>query len=163
MRFLPYENFHIISDLKPDEVQQKLTEVTSSDSGYIISFPRSYPAGPNTPFTGHVSNNTFEIKPKIIYRNAFLPQIRGSFEAYNEGSKINIKMTLNIFVLTFMSIWLIGSGIAFFQLFPEMVSNHHKARDAAPPLMLLVCYGVTLGGFKSESISSKTFLTDLLT
>jgi hypothetical protein len=163
MRFLPYENFHLISDLSPEKIRERLMEVSSPDSGYIISFPRSYAAGPNTPFTGWVSTNSFEFKPKIIYRNPFLPRISGSFEAIKGGSKIRVKMTLNIFVLIFISIWLIGSGIAFVLLFPEMISEHHKARDAAPSLMLLVGYGITLAAFKAESISSKTLLFDLLT
>jgi hypothetical protein len=162
MRFAPYENFHIISDLKPKEVWQKLTGVTMPESSDIVSFPKSYPAGRDTPFSGSISINSFEFQPKIIYKNAFLPQIKGSFEAYKGGSKIHVKMTLHIFVLIFISIWLLGSGIAFILFFPEMISEHHKARDAAPPLMLLFGYGVTLGAFKSESISSKTFLSDLL-
>src|SRR5258708_29873212 len=105
MNIFPYENFYITTKLKPIEVQNRLQEAVRPDSGYVISFRGSYPAGANSPFKGYAINGVFGFKPNIIYRNAFLPQIKGSTEPHGEGSRIHIKMTLYVFV------WIAFAGL----------------------------------------------------
>ena len=162
MRYFPYENFYIISKLKPNEVQEKLQEVVSPDSGFIFSLRGYNTAGPNTPFKGYALNGAFEFKPAIIYRNAFLPQIKGSTEAYLDGSRVHVKMTLYIFVMIFMSIWLVGAGLVCLAFVPKFINNKHTETDIIPYCMFLFGYLLVTYGFKSESLSSKSFLVELL-
>ena len=74
MPFLPFENFYIITDLKPDEVQARLEKEVEPDKGFSFSglFSRS-----DRNFTGYVVNGTFEFKRVINYRNSFLPPNQG--------------------------------------------------------------------------------------
>jgi hypothetical protein len=46
MKLLPYENFYIISKLKPEEVQERLQEAVSPDIGYSFYFYGLNPLGP---------------------------------------------------------------------------------------------------------------------
>jgi hypothetical protein len=104
MKLLPYENFCIISKLKPEEVQERLQEAVSPDIGYSFYLGGLNPLGPNTPFKGCITNNKFAFKPTIIYSNSFLPQITGSIEACDGGSRIHVKMTMYTFVMITMGL-----------------------------------------------------------
>lgn len=160
MRFFPYENFYIITRLTPDEVHAKLEEVVSPNGPMIFNFFSTSDGGLNTPFKGYVNNGQFEFKPNIIYRNSFLPQIKGSTEAYNDGSRIHIKMTLHVLLMIITGILLTVSGIAFLVSLPRLINNN--APDIIPCFVFMFVYLLATGAFKSESISSKSFLAALL-
>ena len=161
MKFLPYENFYIYSDLKPEEVRAKLTEVVSSWSGYIFSLRGPNPAGPWTPFKGFVERNYFEFTPTIIYRNSFLPQIRGTVEDHGDGTKIHVIVALHPLMPILTILILAGSAVYCILVFPELISTHHRAADVAPYLVFLIYSCLATVAFKSESISSRNYLIEL--
>ena len=162
MMLLPYENLYVISKLKPDRVVEKLLEVTSRDTGYSISLKGLNPNGPNTPFKGYVHINGFKFKPNIIGSNSYLPQIQGSIESYNEGSRVHIKMNMYVFMMIIQGV-LLGACLFFcVKFFPHLISARHSEMDIIPFFIFLFLYLIMMYGFKSESIKAKSLLTDLL-
>ena len=163
MKLLPYENFYIITKLKPEEVVETLKEVISPDSGYIIS-ARGFlnPTGPNTPFKGYVNYNGFKFKPNAYHNIPFLPQINGSIEPYGEGCRVHVKMRLYVFIMIIMGIMISVAGFFCVKFFPHLISNRHAETDIIPFFIFLLFYLFVMGGFKFESISSKSFLKELL-
>jgi len=163
MKFFPYENFYILSPLKPDEVVELLNkEALSPDIGTSYKIGGHNPLGSNTPFKGDITSNKFACKPTIIYRNAFLPQITGSIDARDGGSRVHVKMKISIFVMIPMVLIITAVAILSILFMPRLFSDKHSATDAIPILAFLVLYSMVLGAFKSESVTSKTYLVALL-
>ena len=162
MNFFPYENFDIISSLEPKEVEVKLQEVVSQESGYNITLRGYSQAGLNTAFKGYVTENEFKFKPNIIYRNVFLPQIKGSIQPFNEDSRIHVTMTLYVFLSIIMSIWLVGSLIACSLLIPKLIESKPSEKEIIPFILFLFGYLFMMLGFETEGRRSKFFLINLL-
>src|SRR6202012_905244 len=104
MKLLPYENFHIITLLKPAKVQGCLEREVEPDAGFSFKGVFSSPSA--VYFSGYVVNGTFEFKRIINYRNSFLPRIKGSTESWISGGRVHVKMKMHIAVTIFMCIWL---------------------------------------------------------
>jgi hypothetical protein len=161
MKFLPYENFYLVTPLKPAEVQERLEQNTQAAPGFSFSsmFSQSYDAC----FSGYVINATFEFKRNINYRNSFLPLISGSTEAWPGGSRVHVKMRLNTAVMIFMCVWLGGVGLACAGVIASGVSDKHFEPAALIPFgMFLFGYALATGGFKYESNKAKTLLLGIL-
>jgi hypothetical protein len=161
MNFLPFENFYIITSLKPEEVQDHLQEIVEPDKGF--SFSNFLSSSSGYYFTGYVINGTFEFKRIINNRNSFLPQIKGSTETWLNGSRVHIIMRMHIGVTIFMCMWLgfaLLFGVGF--LIQETKKGPFKIVDLAPFGMFLFGYLLSLGGFKYESNKAKNKLVDLL-
>lgn len=161
MILLPYENFYIITKLKPEEVDSKLQQEVSPPRP-IFNFSL-FSSSQNTYFEGYAANGTFEIKRAINYRNSFLPQIKGTIEAWPGGSRVHIKMSMMILVTIFMCFWLSFAAIAGFAfLNQEINKEHYSAGDFAPFGMFFFGYALAMGGFKYESRKAKAFLMEML-
>jgi hypothetical protein len=59
MKYLPYENFYIITLLSPGEVKEQLKKVIEPDTGF--SFKKLFYRSSDYYFSGDVVNNIFEI------------------------------------------------------------------------------------------------------
>jgi hypothetical protein len=62
-------------------------------------------------FTGTVSDEGFQIRRIIYYRNSFLPIIRGRFCPHAKGVRVEVTMRLPVAMLVFSSIWLSFAGL----------------------------------------------------
>ncbi|MGZ3871947.1 MAG: hypothetical protein ACXVJD_03460 [Mucilaginibacter sp.] len=161
MKFLPFEDFYIITGLKPGQVQERLEKEVEPDMGF--SFKKLFSPQSGRYFTGYVVNGTFGFKRIIQHRNSFLPQIKGSTEAWLNGSRVHVKMSMHIGVTIFMCIWLgfaLLLGFGFF--IQEIRTAPFKIEDLAPFGAFLFGYLLSLGGFKYESIKAQKKLFELL-
>ncbi len=161
MRFLPFENFYITTSLKPDEVQERLRQEVEPVQGF--SFKNIFSASSGAYFSGYVAIGAFEFKRLIYYRNSFLPVIKGTTETWLNGSRVHVKMRMEIAVIVFMCLWLGGVGIAGLAFFVNNISNHEFDAASLIPLgMFIFGYLLATGGFKFESIKAKNKLLELL-
>lgn len=161
MKLLPFEDFYINTNLKPGEVQSSLEKEVEPDKEF--SFKNLFITTSDYYFSGYVVNGTFEFKRIISYRNSFLPQIKGSTEAWLNGSRVHIKMRMHTAVIIFMCIWLGFTalfGIGF--LIQEMNKRPFEIADLTPCGMFLFGYLLTMGCFKYESVKAKDKLLELL-
>lgn len=114
------------------------------------------------PYEGSINGNSFSITRIIGYRNSFLPRINGVIEKDFNGSKINVKMRLHVFVIVFMCIWFGGVGVGCLAvLTPLFNSDTFEPMKLIPFGMLLFGYALVTGGFKYESIKSRKYLAQL--
>jgi len=161
MKYLPYEDFHIITPLKPAEVQALLAKETEPVKQF--SFSTLFSRSSGYYFSGYVVNGMFEISRVIDYRNSFLPQIKGSTEAWLNGSRLHITMQLHPAVMAFMFIWMGGVGLAAVAVISAGFSERSfEPLSLIPLAMFLFGYLLSTGGFKYESRKAKAKLIDLL-
>ncbi|NJK37442.1 MAG: hypothetical protein HC835_02675 [Oscillatoriales cyanobacterium RM2_1_1] len=99
MKFLPYENFTVQSSEPLTAVVRRL-EAQIEAPRIRWSFSRNHP-----PYAGKLSENGFEVRRIIHYRNSFLPRIRGQFEASSGGTKVRIRMDLHPLIIAFLLFW----------------------------------------------------------
>jgi hypothetical protein len=159
MKFFPSEDFYIISQLKPAEIQIRLEkEITFKNTSISALFE---PSG-NTYFEGYSANGFFEIQPIIQGRNSFVPQIKGNTEPYLNGSRIHVKMNMMSGVIAFMCIW-IGFAVLFgFGFIFQSLKNHDLSFAIIIPFgMALFGYMLALGGFKFKSVDARQKLLDM--
>lgn len=151
MWLFPSENFYIISKLTPGEVANKLKETIYVPNG--AQYIENYDAYSVKYFIGYANNNGFKVKPDITYRNTFLPEITGSCESFNQGSKIHIKikiMPLGLMALYFfISILLLATVVMM--VIHDLNKSPFGLADLIPMIMCLFIYCLALFSFKYES------------
>jgi len=165
-KFLPYENYVLTTRLSCDEVLKRIAENIEEKQGFNFSiFSRSY----NKPYTGEIIGHSFKISRNILYRNSFLPVIKGQVSSYPRHTQINIKMRPVIFVLVFMTFWLgivgvvcISTLLAGLLQFREVLQNGFSPMFLIPFGMFAFGWLLSYFGFKRESNKSKEFLARLL-
>jgi hypothetical protein len=91
MILIPYQNFYIISPLKPEEVKLRINDNLAPDKGVFSPVPIL--------FKRKLKSNEFEIFPRFAGRNSFTPKITGIVEGNLSGSRIQITATLFRMVL----------------------------------------------------------------
>ena len=158
MKLLPRDRFSI-------QTHQPLSTVLAILERHIEAprmrwgFSHNHP-----PYTGQLSEEGFEIRRIIHYRNSFLPQIKGRFETAPEGTFVHITMGLHPLVLIFMLLW---GSIWFTAAVPAFLVG---ALDGSVPfeIALLFC-GVPLamclifwGTFWYEAKRSRRELTQII-
>ena len=160
MKWLPYENFYVDTNLKPDAVQSDLETEVGPDPGF--TFTTIFSQRSECYFLGSVANGTFRIRRQIYYRNSFLPRITGTIEPYLNGSRVHVKMMPHILVTIFMCMWMGGVGVAcLVVLFIYTKAENFNAVTLVPFGMFLFGYVLFTGGFKFESIKAKTRLAEI--
>lgn len=117
----------------------------------------------NTKFTGHITGNSFKVRPVIQYRNSFIPIITGQLTPLPNGTQIVITFTLIRLVFVFMCIWfaimtIVGTTIAI-----SSIAKGTLPREAFVP------FGIDIFGlalfitlFNSEVNSAKEDLIAIL-
>lgn len=159
MKLLPFEDFYIISHLKPDEVQQQLQQVVEPPPALKDWFdgpPTSY-------FKGWGNNGTFEIRRVINYRNQFLPVIKGSTETYINGSRVHVKIRMTKFITIFMSVWLFWAALGGFAVvMQQMEKAPFKTNMLLPFGMFFFGYAIVKGSFIFESRKATDKLCEVL-
>lgn len=91
----------LITNLTPEEVKSvidKSSKKWTSSSALFSSRKRL--------FFGEIDNCEFKLYRHIKYRNSFLPIAYGRIESDGFGSKIIIRISMDIFTILFMFVWL---------------------------------------------------------
>ena len=95
----------------------------------------------------------------IQYRNSFLPQINGKIQNENNGTQIQVTMSLHAFVFFFLnSLVLICPDFLHRCLYKTIREKEISVELFLPLGMLLFVYTLTMAGFKSESKQAKEYL-----
>jgi len=66
MKFFPYENFYIVTRLKPDQVQLRLEIAIGPVNDRLLNFRDLFTRENFTQFRGYSVNGMFEFKPTSI-------------------------------------------------------------------------------------------------
>ncbi|NEQ53189.1 MAG: hypothetical protein F6K11_24140 [Leptolyngbya sp. SIO3F4] len=160
MKYLPFENITYKTQLDPDEILKRLSEVIEPKK--TIRMKGMFGNNNHKPYEGRISKNIFIINRIITYRNSFIPTIKGIIEKDNDGTKIHVKMRLHEVAMVFMFIWFGGVGIALLIFLVSMFNDQHFEPIILIPFgMLIFGYVLVTAGFKYESIKSKKYLTQL--
>jgi hypothetical protein len=160
VKYLPFENYTISTTLSIEQAKQRLSDSLEPDRSpdYIMHHKTK-------PFTGRISMDEFSINRVIMYRNSFLPDVKGRFVDEMGHTEIRIVMRPSVFVLAFMGIWMSGALIACVAAFGSLIDNSgarpFSPFQLAPFGMVLFGYGLCTVAFKAESKKAKQFLSDL--
>ncbi|TXI95149.1 MAG: hypothetical protein E6Q35_10200 [Chryseobacterium cucumeris] len=152
MKYLPFERITYKTNLSEKEVLTRL-------SGFVE--PKKFGLGKNyiKEYEGSIYNNSFEISKVIQYRNSFLPQINGKIQNENNGTQIQVTMSLHAFVFFFLIVWCSFALIFFIGVSIKTIREKEISVELFLPLgMLLFVYTLTMAGFKSESKQAKEYL-----
>jgi len=160
MNLLPYENFYIITQLKPVEVQERLE--TEIEPVTPFSFKKLFVRKSAYFFKGHAANGHFQIRHIIFHRNSFLPIIKGSIKTYLTGSRIHVIIRMHLLVTLFMCTWFGMVGFGAIVYLTGATANNFSPPPFFALLMFLFGYGMMIGAFKYESIKAKDKLLELL-
>lgn len=162
---LPFENYKIITNLKPEKIVEKLIANVKPKREISFSFK---PVEITKPYQGEVYKTGFKINRCIDYRNSFLPEITGTFSTFLGKTEVNISMRLFTLVKVFAILWLsvvgvVCIGIIFGYIF---FANNLSKIQFSPAI--LIPFGMFIFGcllftlpFKIESKKAKEFLDKL--
>jgi hypothetical protein len=156
MLLLPFEKIVYKTLLKSDEIVLRL-------SG-IVGPKRLFEINSDKPYTGRFGDRMFEIERAIGHRNSYNPKIFGVIDSTPEGTTIHVTMRLSRPILIFTCLWLLTIGAlsvasATDHLFSRASSNGETILFIG---MFVFGYGITMAGFKTESIKSRKYLLQLL-
>lgn len=162
-KYLPYENYILVSSLDNDEIKSRLQE--NINLKYYTAFQKTKNNTSEKPYEGNIIENKFSINRVIEYRNSFLPLITGEITSKLTGSEIHIKMQLHKFTRIFISLWLgfvslicVIMIIVLIVTFSKISSQEFKPASLIPFGMLAFGFLLTILSFKAESSKSKVFL-----
>lgn len=144
MLWLPYERCELVSSLPMAQAVDTLQRATAAWKFTL------WGGQPET-FLGRVDAYGFELRRNIRYRNSFLPQVRGEFEAAGAKTLIKLRLRLHPVVLIFMCIWMSGVGMALISTAYASIKLHRWNPVLwVPCAMFLFGYLLTMGGFLYE-------------
>ena len=153
MKILPYDTSIILtSDSLPIVLQRLNAKV---EPPKIFRFSTRH-----APYQGTISEEGFQIKRIIHYRNSFLPRIRGRFEVQSHQTLIHVQMSINPFVKAFLAFWYLGwfSILVSITLTGSMPLHMATLYVGAPMLMLII----SLVAFWSEANRSRSELSQII-
>ncbi len=161
-KYLPIENYTLITKLSVEEIMQRLTQnVEPRKNVRMHGFGRKS----LKPYEGEITTNSFKISRIIDSRNSFLPMITGNISSFLGKTEIKIKMQPATFVLIFISLWLGIVGIVCLGMAAVALAQISKifTKDFSPMTFIpfaMFIFGCLLThfAFKSESKKSKQFL-----
>lgn len=145
MKKLIYLEDSFESGKTPEEIFDLLNSITAP------SKPGFYIRG-DSEFIGKVSVSEFKIVRNIVYRNAFIPIIRGSIAEHGNGAKIYINMRMNTAVSIFVTVC--QSIVALVLLFGIIVILAGGWKDG----LLMVCVPLLMLIFVQVMIRTAFFI-----
>ncbi|BAY83177.1 hypothetical protein NIES267_26640 [Calothrix parasitica NIES-267] len=166
IKLLPTEKFTITTHLRPDRVEDKLSNFVDPYKIIRFSFPFAPP--PDKPYEGTIGNSLFKIQRFSRYkkRNS-LPVIEGTISPHERGSLINVTIKPNKIFQFFMSVF------PFFYISICMVVGLsfllHGDNDARSigillllsPLWMAIVSFFIIKSFKSDLQKDKSFLLEI--
>lgn len=156
----PYWRFIIHTSLSREEALARLSDAVAPLKFHLF---RVWDTRPQ-PFTGTVSEDGFQIRRIIHYRNSFLPQIYGCFLPSEEGVQIRIVMRLHPFALAIGVFLLLGIvPVLTSVLYQVVVTGHFEGSFKKPLLLIAFLYFMFAGGFCYEAVIARRLLNRLFT
>jgi hypothetical protein len=171
MIFLPFEKFSLVSPLSFDEINGKLL--------YYVE-PKKAIRGignlPVKPYEGKILTNGFKINRSIGFtasglksignrnKNSFRPRIIGKLEKTNIYTTIHINMRMTYSTIIFMFFWLVFLSVLAILYIPRQIADEGSIQFESYIILFFIVfgYGIMMGGFKTDSIKSRKYLSEIL-
>ncbi|MGD1938936.1 MAG: hypothetical protein ACFCA4_15490 [Cyanophyceae cyanobacterium] len=156
IKILPSRRLELVVPASPTQVAQRLEGAIAPHPSGLAALRRV-----TKPFLGRSSDNGFEIRRRIDYRNSFIPIVTGQYAAIAQGTRITITMQIHPAVIVFVTLW---SGIWFpvwtiFLLTPGEGLGELDRRFAVFALaMPIVGWVIIHRVFESEANQAEEFL-----
>jgi hypothetical protein len=160
MTFLPYDKIDLTTRLTDKQIVSKLKSITDTDTKF--SFKKLFKSNDKSYF-GTITDESFEIKRIIYYKNSFLPILFGSFQKTINGSTISIKMRMHMAVNIGLSI--ICSFLLFFSIGFLLYTDKSDEKEITrfiPLIMFSIIYVLVMFFYKLESKKAQRDLIELL-
>ncbi len=153
MKFIPYENYYLTTDLTPEEVSRRLSLNIEPPKITFFNLNRK------SLYEGYITNGKFEISRIIRYRNGWLPSINGEVFVSNDGkTTVHIVMSLSSYGYVFSIPWFAVVFLAGYFIIKQMIrENAFDPKSLFLVPFSLIGYGMLLAAFKIESRKSKRF------
>ncbi len=154
---IPYKRFVISTSLTVEEIVKIISDAI---------LPRrtltTWHSSTTKVFEGKIDKQGFEIQKIIHNRNSFLPVLYGQIIPADRGSRIEIKLTLNILVGVFSVIWLSAMSGAFVLLAITKTNNSASNEYLWAPFAAIGLFLLMLSlGFGSYAKETEDFITSL--
>ncbi len=154
MWLFPYNRFTIITNVKPDEAIQRLSDNVNPPPIYRwFRHPLSNSKSERY-FYGNKNGNVFKIHRAIIKgRNSFIPFIKCEIIDSDVGAKVKVRMRIHPLVLIFC-LWILI--VCFFS---KSTFGHIVFTYETPALLVfLAVYGMALFSFMYDAKKDKEIL-----
>ena len=144
-QFIPIRNLNFTTQISKDEVLSNLSQnVETVDRIHYNS------KGTSKTYVGNVNENNFVIRRIINYRNSFLPNIKGEFVSTISGTRIDVVMKLNNFVVVFLALWLSGIFVACIYSTYSILIDGFAVASLIPFFMLIFAIIILQFAFNFE-------------
>lgn len=122
IHMLPYLEHTIRTRKSPQEIHDIMQSVTSPKGEWFSS--------KRGEFIGEIDQYEFKIESKILYRNDFLPVIKGTIKQGEGAYEVVLKMQPNLSTYIFLIIWYGLLGVFFFDwYFPSDHIRFYRCCD----------------------------------
>jgi hypothetical protein len=141
MKYLPYEDFEIHSDLTSDEVFYKLRAAVDTQGKWLIFT--------NKLFWGEVDRHYFRIWLVNMGKQNFTPFVFGKIQPKESGCCIRIRMRMPWFGFLFYTLFLVWLWIGYFKSIADLVIQKIQTGmwGIESPLQLLPAIGMFAFGY----------------
>jgi hypothetical protein len=159
MVFIPFVKLKFRTKLSSNIIFEKLDSIIE-----LKKFSFFGGLGYEKSFRGELFENSFIMIRNILYRNSFIPIIKGKIFQENGNTIIDIFMRMYLFVIIFMGLWL---GIPLILLFTnlfDLIINHNGSllTSFSPMIFFIFGYIIMMAGFNYEYIKAQKILKELL-
>ncbi|BAY80011.1 hypothetical protein NIES25_64990 (plasmid) [Nostoc linckia NIES-25] len=153
MKVLPYNTFTISTSDPLSVVLQRLNAKVEATKAFRFSTKHA-------PYQGSISEEGFQIRRIIHYRNSFLPMIRGRFEVESHQTIIHIEMSVHPFVMAFLGFWFFcWYGAIAPIILTGAMPKHMVPVFLGMPILMLIIFWLA---FWLEANHSRTELTQII-
>ena len=157
MKYLPFDDFNIITPLTPAAVEERLLKEMEPFKfpGFSDWFYKS--SGPY--FSGYVLNGEYKLQPVIPGFSLFLPQITVVILPLHNGSRVHIKMQIRRPVVIGGVVCLYWFGVTGIS---EASTRHFGLAALFILALCLFAYLLTMFCFKPDARDAKARLLKIL-
>ncbi|MFK7807282.1 MAG: hypothetical protein AB8F74_05700 [Saprospiraceae bacterium] len=159
LSFLPYENVLFRTELKPEQVIERLQDNLEYKRPRKVSL---FEVEKHKKFEGSINGLSFKINRVIRHRPTFLPQIKGLIINRQNETIVEMKMRLHLITAIFLALF---SGILIIVVLIGLVLSIRNGvfiKEILSPMgFLLFLYLLTIMSFKDESLESIDFFANL--
>lgn len=162
MKYLPFEDFEIHTDLSSDEAFYRLRAAVDTKRKWVFFT--------NKPFWGEVERNYFKIWRATWWNQNFRPIIYGVIYEDGSVSHLKIKMRMPWFAFVFYGLILCWLWFQYFLALANLIAQKiiSGVWQIASPWMLLphifffsFIYLISVGIFMAEKNNAKAFLLEI--
>jgi hypothetical protein len=113
-------------------------------------------------FEGFVNEQGFKIQKIIHNRNSFLPVLYGNFVPTEKGTRVDVHLTMDVLIIIFACLWLIGFGGVFLWLARNSITTGKWENNTWYILAgIAFFYLMVVLGFGLYAKTTEEFIIDL--